>query len=123
MTSDFCSLLRKTVCPLDQIQCGALVSRQVYHSVCSAFASHSLRIRFANLKENFSVEKRKMEMGIETFLYFIVQKEKLYRACKTTVSVLAFLIIFTNYPRKLASLLSGKFYLFDVLKRLKIKGW
>ena len=58
-----------------------------------------------------------------TLTDFIVQKEKLYRACKTTVSVLAFLINFTNCSRKLASLLSGKFYHFGILERSKIKGW
>ena len=58
-----------------------------------------------------------------TLTDFIVQKEKLYRACKTTVSLLAFLIIFTNCSRKLASLLSGKFYHFGILERSKIKGW
>ena len=58
-----------------------------------------------------------------TLIDFIVQKEKLYRAGKTTVSVLAFLIIFTNCSRKLASLLSGKFCDFGILKRSKVKGW
>ena len=52
-----------------------------------------------------------------TLIDFIVQKEKLYRAGKTTVSVLAFLIIFTNCSRKLASLLSGKFYHIGILER------
>ena len=58
-----------------------------------------------------------------TLTDFIVQKEKFYRACKTTVSVLAFLTIFTNCSRKLVSLRSGKFYDFGVLERLKITGW
>ena len=61
-----------------------------------------------------------MEMGIGDLLIFHRPKRKLYRACKTTVSVLAFLIIFTNCSRKLASLRSGKFYHFGVSERLKI---
>ena len=50
-------------------------------------------------------------------------KRKVVQSLQTTVSVLAFLIIFTNCSRKLASLLSGKFCDFGILKRSKVKGW